>query len=879
MLRACGISAFLTGAPRGPASHRSVRCSSASAAPDAARPATASIKCVPDDFVVVELDTAGQRTDANEYTFPPVCASPSSSSPADAVCEDTEHEDVAAELLNGADVEARHPSVRRLGDVLATHAPALRQHFGGAADVAARVASTMAPDSLSQLSHDVGAAPSSSSSPPSPWWATTTYTLSCGGDREERRLVHLLVRRCFPHLRSTSDAPVPPLESATDGDDAAVAITCMFDLHYIFFCATLGPEAAQCIARWSVEAQAARHERRLGSAVCAELHRLCDAVASGTDTADAAHRAASPQRLCHASFATLTAVMRQSPSTAAAAAAAPLVTEKDVRRRVHELLRRFYPFVQCQVREGHVTLRYRPRPDGADTGVGTRRSRVEAEDGPDSSTAPAPLSAAAYVHLIVRKRSLDTSEMRLLLAEYCGVKDSAVCVAGMKDKRAVTVQRCSVPATAAAGSSGAAQRRLAALVADTAGSDPPTLRWPSDPHESYVVLHHASVSTAPVGLGQLSGNWFSLRVRNVRWATAAECASWTALPATMTKSTTVVPPLPAAADPVDDPVDDPVAGGEVAVEGAQQQEQSSLRRHIEERLARCAREGFVNYFGQQRFAETVESVDDHTGVHLFAGRWVAAVRSLYRACPDVYSAFPDKMEARFVPSSARDAQVMTHALRQTRRMCFSEYALSSADVQGESAVWTRLCEKAITVGVPFYLRSLWVHAGQSAFFNVAASHVVTTALAAESAASTAPPTMVALPRNILEAAQLPLGGYHVDRHVEDGASGVLWAEWKAAAVAHALRELRWTAADAFEQRRVAGVPVPGSWRAVVARPTDLALDWVTPSVDAAVVSAGCDGGGGADGSASLTMQLSFALPPSCYATVFLREVLGSDQWW
>ncbi|TPP47357.1 tRNA pseudouridine synthase D (TruD) family protein [Leishmania donovani] len=837
MLRACGITAFLTPLPplASPSTPSAGGPRLSAAATDRVstpvRCATGDLKNVPEDFVVVEVDPTGQRTDADDYNF----VSASTSNPPSSVTADPVDDGAEAGTVSGPEAalgllppvlppQVKSPgacsrSVQALRSTLTAHTPELQRCFGTVAEVATRVSSAFTQAALSLLLRDIRAAAQGSSTAPRevestascaagaslPWWRAAAHTLGHFADKRERQLMHLMVRWCFPHLRACADAP--PLPRAADGissgDGNASVISCSLDLHYVLFCATLGCEAALCIARWSVEAQAARQERSLSDEDRAELRELLNSDDSEAWPGLRARTGAAAKGFCSTSFDSLTEAMRRQPpdepARRIAAESMPLVSEKDVRRQVHELLRRFYPFVHCQVRGGHATLRFHTRPDGgndtltsdaaarsrrnAGTGVGARRTRAEMEGrlvdaSPLSAGSVSNSAAPAYVHIVVRKRNLDTAEMRQLLGEYFGVKESSVCVAGMKDKRAVSVQRCSVPVVATGGE---AHSRVRALLTDAAAVQPVTLRWPADPQQSYAVLLRASASSVPVHLGQLSGNWFSLRVRDA---------------------------------------------------------------------------GFINYFGQQRFSETVGRVDDHTGVHLFAARWVAAVRSLYRACPDVYNAFPDKMEARFVSSNSRDAQVMTHALRQTYRMYFSDCPLSSADVQNESEVWTRLCEKAITEGVPFYLRSLWVHAGQSVFFNLAASY-------------------------------LPLGGYHVDRaalgsiHLSDPASAGLWAQWKDAAIQHALRELRWTSAQGFEQRRVAGVPVPGSWRAVVARPTDASLEWEAEA-RAETQRRICSGGSGdasADAVYRSTMQLSFALPPSCYATVFLREVLGCDKWW
>ncbi|AIO01240.1 pseudouridine synthase, putative [Leishmania panamensis] len=942
MLRACGITAFLTPLP--PLTLSSTPCSdgarlSAEATDLVTTPvgcAAGDLKNVPEDFVVVEVDPTGQRTDAEDYNFLSVSPSSPRSCGADdpvdrGAKENTfSREEAALRLLPPVlSPQVKQPgtgsrSMQALRDMLTERTPELQRYFGTVAEMETRVSSAFTQTTLSLLlrdiraaaqgsstvQHDAGSTTSCAVAASLPWWRTPALTLGHFAEKRERQLVHLMVRWRFPHLRSCADAPSPPCatDALLSGGNNASVISCSVDLHYVLFCATLGNDAGLCIARWSVEAQTARQAGSLSDEIRAELREFFSKDDSEAWSPSRARMSAAAKGVCCTSFDSLAEAMRRQPPheavMSAAAESIPLVSNKDVRRQVHELLRRFYPFVSCYVREGRVTLRYRTPPDDSSSssgrdkkltnsstarpvsstgpGGGARRTRAEMEDNSEDAlsllAAPVLLSATpAYVHIVVRKRNLDTAEMRQLLAEYFAVKDGFVCVAGMKDKKAVSVQRCSVPVV----TTGEAQRRIRALLTSTAAFQPVTLRWPADPQQSYAVLLRASASSAPVHLGQLSGNWFSLRVRNVRWAGEADLKRWAAPPQTTTLEHTPPPPF----------------------ENAQQRRE--LRAALQHRFARCAEVGFINYFGQQRFSETIERVDDHTGVHLFAGRWVVAVRSLYRACLDVYNAFPDKMEARFVSGNSRDAQVMTHALRQAYRMYFSEYPLSSADVQKESDVWTRLCEKAITEGVPFYLRALWVHAGQSVFFNLVASYVVSRGMAsaaaasrqndcgdhqaATSAACTNPGSspseraFAPLSLDVLASVQLPLGGYYVDRvvadstHLSDSSSAVLWTQWKDAAIQHTLQELRWTLAQAFEQRRVAGVPVPGSWRALVARPTDASLDWEAEASAEAQQGVCLDCGAGEVYHS--VMRLSFVLPSSCYATVFLREVLGCDKWW
>ncbi|EPY23654.1 tRNA pseudouridine13 synthase [Strigomonas culicis] len=393
--------------------------------------------------------------------------------------------------------------------------------------------------------------------------------------------------------------------------------------------------------------------------------------------------------------------------------------------------------------------------------------------------------------------------MRQLLSHHLQVQEGQVCVAGMKDKRAITWQRCSAPAAAAA--------------------LPTLLRWPSDPQHSYVVLHASShargvVYPAPIQLGQLRGNYFEITVRDVRGAGSAAAAPARAL--------------------------------------------------LERRLRWVAAHGFINYFGQQRFSESVRSLQDHTGLLLVRGRYVAAVRSLYRGCPALYDEhFPDRMDARHVPGSARDAQAITQALKQACRQYFQDGArqqgegpLTRDDVAHESPRWQRICERAITAGVPYALRSMWVHAAQSLYFNVTASCLAARLQEGHAAEGEEAEEEATL----LLQLQLPLGGYRMAPRplTATGAAAARLEGLVGAASTQALAALALSREALYEQRRVAGVPLSGGCRHFLVRPTEAHL-----GLSAAPLSTGLD------------LQARFFLPSSSYATVLLREIFGNDVWW
>lgn len=103
-----------------------------------------------------------------------------------------------------------------------------------------------------------------------------------------------------------------------------------------------------------------------------------------------------------------------------------------------------------------------------------------------------PAGQGEHIYLFVQKRDMNSSEMVRVIARHFGVRRSAVGVAGMKDRQAVTRQTVSV---------------------HTPGKKPED--FASLEHEKLVVLW-ADLHTNKLKRGHLIGNRFSIKVRGVR---------------------------------------------------------------------------------------------------------------------------------------------------------------------------------------------------------------------------------------------------------------------------------------------------------------------------------------------------------------------------
>ncbi|CCW60308.1 unnamed protein product [Phytomonas sp. EM1] len=851
---------------------------------------TAKFKTEPEDFVVVEIDPTGQRTDHENYRFINPLAANGAGSSTDIKEDETafvgsggHDEENAEEILIRGQLHSTDYDSIGVDEATTSQSPlscrvisvlqeleTLIQRDHCEAFMMAKRAECLTLEEVPFLIEYIKVGHPSSTTR---WWEKE-WTLSIPGshslDKTERRVLHHSIRSRFLHIRSriwsascTSTAPPSahlPSEAGVlrEREDSSLQTSHIFvglDPHYIFFTFLFGRKVAETLVEW-----AQIHHQDSLNLVSPDVKEEWQVIEQ--------HLRVKQEALsCHASTASSSFFSPEVGTSFQAHFRSSLfspgddrgtgenqtdinanrMSEKDVRRSFHDLLRRFYPFIKCYVSNGKFTFKMlskqrsnewkRPRslvPDEAgEEEEGRSCQRIRTDEMfcfPNGNH----LTQKAYTYFVVFKRNLDVIEMKQLIAGYFSVSRSSVCTAGLKDKKAVTYQRVSIP--------GwypdlllpqEAQAKMQGVV----------LPWPSDPQRSYARIHHVVPKPYPVPLqiGQLRGNYFMIRLRQVT-------------PLRDVRDMTAFEP-----------------------HGGSQRIRDLTIHTLQERFQRVCARGFINYFGQQRFSESITDIRDHTGLHLFAGRWVEAVRSLYRTCPQVYEGFPDTMEARHVPKNARDAQIMTHALYRTYRMYFSEHTLTCAAVQEKSALWCRICDKAITESVPFALRSMWVHAAQSLYFNVAASYVAEHFLNARPTThrTTAAPLSSddsVFNGRAFQDLKLPLGGYRIKKGVSDSrCDNSLLVEaqplWLAEAEKHALEVLGLPREVFFGQSRVVGVPVPGSWRQLIVIPQDTQLEIISQPTSPEFSD-----------SENMDAVVSFSLPSSSYATICLREILHNDNW-
>lgn len=615
---------------------------------------------------------------------------------------------------------------------------------------------------------------------------------------------------------------------------------------------------------------------------------------------------------------------------------------KWLRRGLHEVLRRKFPRVSCRVANGRAQLLWRGGGGGCreQRGGGVKRPRMlETMDETHGSTTAAPILTCAaqdtnpllyilpcaspdvslanqtstsaarathdesgavsfappppsftrrFLYAIVKKINIETATMKERLGNFWNVPPQSISAAGMKDRRALTFQRVSFPRLVDCSSSSKEQPQPQQLVGtvpigDEVGSlEVVAVSFP----------HHFD---QPIAIGELRGNQFSIRVRGVHQ--------------------------------VGDP-EGPTTGETRTTRCL------SWREELQQRTRIVAQWGCINYFGQQRFSESVMSLRDHTGVKLWCGFWTEAVESLYRSAPELVAEFPEKMNPKYAPSNSRDMQAMSAALYHTHKLYFQgpgkKVGLVPTDVQGRTSKWEQLCEAALT-SLPYAVRSMWIHAAQSVLFNQTASLMVDRfrrfiqckSSSFSATAADLKEEREGLARWLMRL-YIPLGGSleewgveKVFECVEAPANGYteqelqyqrLCYDWLMASLEDAIEKIGFVGegrekahpggnavdpggkegssatdtlappASAIRQRffgrkKVCGVPIAATRRKLIVVPSEMKLEWKESSVASKAEAENEVSPGEWDAC------FKFFLPSSSYATILLREVFNRDGRW
>lgn len=268
-----------------------------------------------------------------------------------------------------------------------------------------------------------------------------------------------------------------------------------------------------------------------------------------------------------------------------------------------------------------------------------------------------------YLEFVLYKANRDTISAVSALSKTTRTPLKRFSYAGTKDKRGITTQLCRVEHMdmhQLAGVNKKGTKRSAVVPAFNTGVN-----------ENLVVGNFRYTNDGPLSLGQLSGNQFSLVLRNVS--------------------------LPGKNEETPDRTSE------------------TLRDHLTERMKQLSQDGFINYFGLQRFGTS--SLPTHEmGKYFLQQNWSGAVDCILR---------PREGESSFVHYVRQEYQ-------RTKDPAFARSNLPHW-LEAERAVLSLLVDAKDSVSpraqleqVPVKLRMMYTHAYQSFLWNTITSFRLST---------------------------------------------------------------------------------------------------------------------------------------------------------
>ena len=495
---------------------------------------------------------------------------------------------------------------------------------------------------------------------------------------------------------------------------------------------------------------------------------------------------------------------------------------KEARGAFHNLLRKEFAGLRIKTVNGVNTI-HAPQ----------RRKRPRDDAGADQASAE---FTPKFTHFVLQKHDVDTAEAKAEVGKLFRVAATDVAVAGTKDRRAITSQRISVK--------GDLSHRFAQLAAGKTFVRV-DMSVPHSPLRS-ILIHSPHAAGKPLHLGtDLSGNRFSIVLRDLQSNT-------------FDAATAVCDRIAFFGD----------ADGDTSAVNGQTP------------LIPCV--GYLNLFGHQRFGMGGElpTEDDEplVGVYLLCEEYCQALRVLCRPI-DHENPTAANVKATFLKTQGRldavDSMIprlgggdicsflrLAKTALQKRRIPFTTELLS--DAASEAVL------KDVFAKVSFDLRQVWMHAVQSLVFNLSVvrwstrvstemnSFAVEEAQDENSAAEREVKPLHLYHRNPNKKyrdVSFPLLGSDVLKYDPTGASlpEEVLALFQSASKPRVLGGLSLDHFRTEKAKSLLGVQLPGTHRHVIA---------VARHVQATVIAGG-------------VVNVSFQLPTSGYATVFLSQLLGA----
>lgn len=366
----------------------------------------------------------------------------------------------------------------------------------------------------------------------------------------------------------------------------------------------------------------------------------------------------------------------------------PAISDKEIRRSIHQLIKSpaFNSVARADNADGKIRIWHKKFESdmpadshGGDRNRNNGRGGGQRGGGGRSST-PWPKDRPDFLRFVLYKENVDTTTAAKDVLRMARMNPSrGINYAGMKDKRGITTQFCSIYRTEKETLLAVNNIKSNATPENSGGCGNTTSNG-----SSIIKLGNFEYSSAEVKLGALSGNRFDVVLRNVDI-------------------------------------------GEVSVGGSNKTRRQQVLEICESAGTALKTNGFVNYFGMQRFGKYH---DTHlVGIAILKGDFEAAIDIIMEEKPDEHPRIADARKQwanRFESIDLSKEENAANAAEAERKVARAIHNSLGRFLNCEKSIVSSLAQKPRDYKRAFgsiskNMRSMFLHAYQSYLFNLAAS--------------------------------------------------------------------------------------------------------------------------------------------------------------
>ena len=365
----------------------------------------------------------------------------------------------------------------------------------------------------------------------------------------------------------------------------------------------------------------------------------------------------------------------------------PVISDKQIRRSIHTLIKSptFNMLAKADNADGRIRVWsmffVTDMPDDTYKNFTAKPKKTNGKGGGgnNNNRTPWPKNRPDFLRFVLYKENVDTTTAAKDVARRGQLNPKrGINYAGMKDKRGITTQFCSVYRIE--------KDQLLAVNRESVGGGGGNTTWKGS---NIIKLGNFTYSTEEVRLGTLSGNRFDIVLRNVD-------------------------------------IGDDTSAGNSSLASKQEIVQQKLEAGGNALKAR----GFINYFGMQRFGKFHDTHE--VGIAILKGEFEGAIDIIMREKPDEYPRIAEARKQWAGRFESIDISKDESTAREAEMKCARSIIRDLGRFMNcEKSIVNSLSRKPMDYKRAFgsitkHMRSMFLHAYQSYLFNMVASHRVET---------------------------------------------------------------------------------------------------------------------------------------------------------